>query len=195
MVTIWSLGALILMIYRVTVVQTWNFRPQGQTFLPNFEQSQEIQCSHSNLFTSHLKWDKAHALDCLYNTIYRLENLYPEAAFIVVRDINRATMNFSLNITKSLIFPHSEQTLDHCYSASNNYYPCPVLGNSDHNSILLLLKHRKRQKQEAAFCKMVCRWKEQPILMFKWLLWNHKMGNIKLHIDYIVTHIFKCTDI
>ena len=63
--------------------------------------------------------DKATALDELYGIINGLENVHPEAAFIVVGDFNRANMKKVLPKYHQHIdfFTRGDQTLHHCYTA------------------------------------------------------------------------------
>ncbi|XP_036420865.1 interferon-induced very large GTPase 1-like [Colossoma macropomum] len=87
--------------------------------------------------------DKSCALEVLYETINGLENIHPEAVFIVVGDFNRANLKKVLpKYYQHIKFPtQGEQTLDHCYTAlKDSYKPLtrPAFGKSDYTSILLL---------------------------------------------------------
>ncbi|KAL6466249.1 hypothetical protein MHYP_G00263820 [Metynnis hypsauchen] len=88
--------------------------------------------------------DKSRALEVLYETINGLENVHPEAAFILVEDFNRANLKKVLpKYYQHIKFPtRGEQTLDHCYTTVKDSYkplPRPAFCKADHTSVLLLL--------------------------------------------------------
>ena len=96
--------------------------------------------------------DKATALDELYEIINSLENVHPEAAFIVVGDFNRANMKKVLPKYYQHIdfFTRGDQTLDHCYTTFRGSYkplPRPAFGKADRTSILLLPAYRQKTGQ------------------------------------------------
>ena len=58
--------------------------------------------------------DKSRALEVLYKTINGLENVHPEAVFIVAGDFNRANLKVLSKYYQHIKFPTlGEQTLDH----------------------------------------------------------------------------------
>ena len=82
-------------------------------------------------------------MDELFGIINGLENMHPEAAFIVVGDFNRANMKKVLPKYYQHIdfFTRGDQTHDYCYITFKGSYkplPCPAFGKGDHTSILLL---------------------------------------------------------
>uniref|UniRef100_A0AAZ3R676 Alkylated DNA repair protein AlkB homologue 8 N-terminal domain-containing protein n=1 Tax=Oncorhynchus tshawytscha TaxID=74940 RepID=A0AAZ3R676_ONCTS len=106
------------------------------------------------------------ALNELYLTLCKLESTYPEAAFIVAGDFNKA--NLKTRLPK--LYQHIDcatragKTLDHCYSNFRDAYkalPRPPFGKADHNSILLLPAYRQKLKQEAPTLRSVQRWSDQ----------------------------------
>ncbi len=94
------------------------------------------------------------ALRELYGNISEQETAYPDAAFIVTGDFNKA--NFRTIAPK--YFQHitintcGDHVLDHCYSPFRDAYkslPRPPFGKLDHSSILLLPAYRQKLKREA----------------------------------------------
>src|SRR4029434_4127848 len=77
-----------------------------------------VYCSRYECSLHSPQVDKATALDELYEIINGLENVHPEAAFIVVGDFNRANMKKVLPKYYQHIdfFTRGDQTLDHCYT-------------------------------------------------------------------------------
>ena len=84
--------------------------------------------------------DTSMALNELYLTLCKLETIYPEAAFIVAGDFNKA--NLKTRLPK--FYQHIDcatrggKTLDHCYSNFRDAYkalPRPPFGKADHDSI------------------------------------------------------------
>ncbi|CDQ68745.1 unnamed protein product [Oncorhynchus mykiss] len=106
------------------------------------------------------------ALNKLYLTLCKLESIYPEAAFIVAGDFNKA--NLKTRLPK--LYQHIDcatragKTLDHCYSNFRDAYkalPCSPFGKADHDSILLIPAYRQKLKQEAPALRSVQRWSDQ----------------------------------
>uniref|UniRef100_A0A8C7QER3 DNA-directed RNA polymerase n=1 Tax=Oncorhynchus mykiss TaxID=8022 RepID=A0A8C7QER3_ONCMY len=100
--------------------------------------------------------DISTALNKLYLTLCKLETTYPEAAFIVAGDFNKA--NLKTRLPK--FYQHIDcatragKSLDHCYSNFRDKYNSrPPFGKADHDSILLLPAYRQRLKQEAPALK------------------------------------------
>ncbi|XP_052332830.1 uncharacterized protein LOC127911022 [Oncorhynchus keta] len=110
--------------------------------------------------------DTSMALNELYLTLCRLESIYPEAAFIVAGDFNKA--NLKTRLPK--LYQHIDcttragKTLDHCYSNFRGAYkalPRSPFGKADHDSILLIPAYRQKLKQEAPALRSVQRWSDQ----------------------------------
>jgi hypothetical protein len=106
------------------------------------------------------------ALNELYLTLCELETTYPEAAFIVARDFNKA--NLKTRLPK--FYQHIDcatragETLDHCCSNFRNAYkalPHPPFRKSDHDTILLLPAYRQKLKQQAPALRSVQCWSDQ----------------------------------
>ncbi len=83
------------------------------------------------------------ALRELYGNISEQETAYPEAAFVITGDFNKA--NFRTIAPKYFqhitINTRGDRVLDHCYSPFRDAYkslPRPPFGKSDHSSVLLL---------------------------------------------------------
>ncbi len=81
------------------------------------------------------------ALKELYGNISEQETAYPDAAFIVTGDFNKA--NFRTIAPKYFqhitINTRGDRVLDHCYSPFRDAYkslPRPPFGKSDHSSVL-----------------------------------------------------------
>ena len=95
-----------------------------------------------------------------------MENTFPEAAFIVAGNFNKA--NLKTRLPK--FYQHVDcatragETLDHCYPNFRNAYtalPRPLSGNAHHDSILLLPAYRQKLEQEAPALRSVQRWSDQ----------------------------------
>ncbi len=91
------------------------------------------------------------ALKELYGNISEQETAYPDAAFIVTGDFNKA--NFRTIAPKYFqhitINTRGDRVLDHCYSPFRDAYkslPRPPFGKSDHSSVLLLPSYRQKLK-------------------------------------------------
>jgi hypothetical protein len=94
--------------------------------------------------------DTTTALKELHWTVYKLETVYPEAAFIVDGDFNLRTRlhKFYNHIDCST---HVGNTLNHWYSNFRDAYKAlhhPPIGKSDHDYILLLPSYRQKIKQD-----------------------------------------------
>ena len=87
--------------------------------------------------------DTSMGLNKLYLTLCKLETTYPEGAFIVAGDFNKANLKTRLpKLYQQLdCATRAGKTLDHCYSNFRDAYkalPRPPFGKADHDSILLL---------------------------------------------------------
>ncbi|RXN14101.1 dynein heavy chain [Labeo rohita] len=105
------------------------------------------------------------ALKELYGHISEQETVYPDAAFIVAGDFNKANLRtiaprFFQHIT---INTCGDRALDHCYSPFWDAYrsfPRPPFGKSDHLSILLLPAYRQKLKREAPALREIQCWSD-----------------------------------
>ena len=116
--------------------------------------------------------DTSMALNKLYLTLCKLETTYPEAAFIVAGDFNKANLTTRLpNLNQHLdCATRAGKSLDHCYSNFRDAYkalPRPPFGKADHQSILLLPAYRQKLKQEAPALRSVQRWSDQSDSMLQ----------------------------
>ncbi len=100
------------------------------------------------------------ALRELYGNISEQETAYPDAAFIITGDFNKA--NFRTIAPKYFqhvtINTRGDRILDHCYTSFRDTYkslPCPPFGKSDHSSVLLLPAYRQKLKCEAPALRTV----------------------------------------
>uniref|UniRef100_A0A8K9UJX4 Endonuclease/exonuclease/phosphatase domain-containing protein n=1 Tax=Oncorhynchus mykiss TaxID=8022 RepID=A0A8K9UJX4_ONCMY len=109
--------------------------------------------------------DTSTPLKELPGILCKLETIYPEAAFIVAGDFNKA--NPKTRLPK--FYQHIEcatqagNILDHCHSNFREAYkafPRPFF-KSDHDSILLLPAYRQKLKQETPVLRFVQRWSDQ----------------------------------
>ena len=109
--------------------------------------------------------DTMTALKGLHWTLCKLETIYPEAAFIVAGDFNKANLRARL----PKFYQHFDcstragKTLGH-YSNFRDAYkglPRPPFGKSDHDSILLLPSYRQKLKQEVPVQRTVQRLSDQ----------------------------------
>jgi hypothetical protein len=106
------------------------------------------------------------ALKELHWTLCKLETTYPEAAFIVAGDFNKANLRKTLPKFYKNIYCSTlpELTLDHCYSTLLNAYkalPCTPFGKSDYDSILLLSFYRQKLKHEVPVLRSIQCWSDQ----------------------------------
>ncbi len=106
------------------------------------------------------------ALKELYGNISEQETVYPDAAFIVMGDFNKA--NFRTIAPKYFqqitINTRGDRALDHCYSPFRDAYkslPRPPFGKSDHSSVLLLPAYRQKLKREAPALRTIQCWSDQ----------------------------------
>ena len=116
--------------------------------------------NHSRIYPPQA--DTSMAQNKLYLTLCKLESIYPEAAFIVAGDFNKA--NLKTRLPK--LYQHIDcatragKTLDHCYSNFRDAYkalPRSPFGKADHDSILLIPANRQKLKQEAEVCSTLVR--------------------------------------
>jgi hypothetical protein len=133
----------------------------------------------------------------LHWTSCKPETTYPEAAFIVAGDFNKANLRTRL----SKFYEHIDCP-DHCYSNFQNAYkalPRPPFGKSDHDSILLLPSYRQKLKQEVpVLCTIQC-WSDQSESMrqdcFNHVDWDMFQvaceNNVDANMD-VVTELRKC---
>ncbi len=105
------------------------------------------------------------ALKELYGNISEQETAYPDAAFIVTGDFNKA--NFRTIAPKYIqhitINTRGDRVLDHCYSPFRDDYkslPRPPFGKSDHSSVPA---YRQKLKREAPALRTIQCWSD-PIL-------------------------------
>uniref|UniRef100_A0A4W5PN64 Endonuclease/exonuclease/phosphatase domain-containing protein n=1 Tax=Hucho hucho TaxID=62062 RepID=A0A4W5PN64_9TELE len=110
--------------------------------------------------------DTSTALKEIHWTLCKLETTYPEAAFIVAGDFNKANLKTRLPKCYQHIecATRAHKILDHCYFNVCDAYKAilrPPFGKSDHDSILLLPAYRQKLKQETPVLRSVQRWSDQ----------------------------------
>ncbi len=105
------------------------------------------------------------ALRELYSNISKQETANPDAAFIIMGEVNKA--NFRTIAPKYfqhiIINTRGDRILDHCYSPFRDAYkslPRPPFGKSDHFSVLLL-PYRQKLKCEAPALRTIQCWSDQ----------------------------------
>ncbi len=147
------------------------------------------------------------ALKELYGNISEQETAYPEAAFIVTGDFNKA--NFRTIAPKYFqhitINTRGDRVLDHCYSPFRDAYkslPRPPFGKSDHSPVLLLLAYRQKLKREAPALRTIQCWSDQSdaILQdcFDHVDWDMFQAasddDIEAYSDSVTCFIWKCVE-
>ncbi len=147
------------------------------------------------------------ALKELYGNISKQETTYPEAAFIVTGDFNKA--NFRTIAPKYFqhitINTRGDRVLDHCYSPFLDAYkslPRPPFGKSDHSSVLLLPAYRQKLKREAPALRTIQCWSDQldAILQdcFDHVDWDMFRAasddDIEAYSDSVTCFIRKCVE-
>ena len=119
--------------------------------------------------------DTKMALKELHWTLCKLETIYPEAAFIVAGDFNKA----NLRTRWPKLYQHIDctkcggNTLDHCYSNFRDAYTAllrPPFGKSDPDASLLRLSYRQKLKQDVPVNRNIQRWSDQTDQRFKIVL-------------------------
>ena len=125
------------------------------------------------------------ALNELYLTLCKLESTYPEAAFIVAGDFNKANLKTKL----PKFYQHIDcatragKTLDHCYSNFSDTYkarPRPAFGKSGPAAILLRAADGPGLKQEAPALRSVQRWSDKS---------DSTLQDCFDHLDWDMFHI------
>jgi hypothetical protein len=138
-------------------------------------------------------------------TLCKLETIYPEAAFIVAEDFNKANLRTRLPKFDQHFncCTRASNTLDHYYSNFHNAYnalPRPPFGKSDHDSILLLATYRQKLKQEAPVLRSIQRWSNQSDSTLQYCF-NHvdwdmfqvsSDNNMDVYADSVSGFIRKC---
>ena len=143
------------------------------------------------------------ALKELHWTLCKLENAYPEAAFIVPGDFNKANLRKTLLKFYQHTSTRAAKTLDHCYSNFWDAYkalPCPSFSKSDHDCILLLPSYRQKLKQEVLVLRTNQGWSDQSVSTLQGCfdLADRDMfrvaseNNIDEHTDTATEFIRKC---
>ncbi len=122
------------------------------------------------------------ALKELYGNISEQETVYPDAAFIVTGDFNKA--NFRTIAPKYFqhitINTRGDRVLDHCYSPFRDAYkslPRPPFGKSDHSSVLLLPAYRQKLKREAPALRTI-QWVGSIGRYTAGLFWSRGLGHV-----------------
>ena len=106
--------------------------------------------------------DTTTVLKELHWTLCKLETIYPEAAFIVAGDLNKAWEQGYLNSNQHInCSTRRGNTLDHCYSNFHDAVPRTPFGKSDHDAILLLPSYRQKLKQDVPVTRIIQCWYDQ----------------------------------
>ncbi|KAL0173686.1 hypothetical protein M9458_029654, partial [Cirrhinus mrigala] len=145
------------------------------------------------------------ALKELYGHISEQETVYPDAAFIVAGDFNKANLRtiaprFFQHIT---INTRGDRALDHCYSPFRDAYkslPRPPFGKSDHLSILLLPAYRQKLKREAPALREIQCWSDHSDAILQdcfdhvdWDMFRAASDDhIEVYSDTVTCFIRKC---
>ncbi len=135
------------------------------------------------------------------------ETAYPEAAFIVTGDFNKA--NFRTIAPKYFqhitINTRGDRVLDHCYSPFQDAYkslPRPPFGKSDHSSVLLLPAYRQKLKREAPALRTIQCWSDQSDAILQdcfdhvdWDMFRAASDDdIEAYSDSVTCFIRKCVE-
>lgn len=112
------------------------------------------------------------------------ENEYPEAAFIILGDLNHCNLRKVIpKLYQYVTFPtRGNKTLDHCYCNLKKAYaaePKPHFGKSDHIAILLKSIYINRLKAIPATTRTVNAWTDSA------------MASLQGYLDATDTNIFK----
>ncbi len=152
-------------------------------------------------------WYRPQALKELYGNISEQETAYPEAAFIVTGDFNKA--NFRTIAPKCFqhitINTRGDRVLDHCYSPFRDAYkslPRPPFGKSDHSFILLLPVYRQKLKREAPALRTIQCWSDQSDAILQdsfdhvdWDMFRAASDDdIEVYSDSVMCFIRKCVE-
>ncbi len=147
------------------------------------------------------------ALKELYGNISEQETAYPDAAFIVTGDFNKA--NFRTIAPKYFqhitINTRGDRVLDHCYSPFRDAYkslPRPPFGKSDHSSVLLLPAYSQKLKREAPALRTIQCWLDQSDAILQdcfdhvdWDMFRAASDDdIEAYSDSVTCFIRKCVE-
>ncbi len=145
------------------------------------------------------------ALKELYGNISEQETVYPDAAFIVTGDFNKA--NFRTIAPKYFqhINTRGDRVLDHCYAPFRDAYkslPRPPFGKSDNSSVLLLPAYRQKLKREAPALSTIQCWSDQSDAILQdcfdhvdWEMFRAASDDdIEVHSDTVTCFIRKCVE-
>ena len=116
----------------------------------------------------HPKANTTLALRDLRDIITHLENADPDTVSIILGDFNQANLRHNMpNLKQHVTCPtRGANTLDHCYCKLKDAYKSharSALGNSDHNSVLLVPTHKQKSKQSAPVTQSVQSWSESAV--------------------------------
>ncbi len=143
----------------------------------------------------------------MYGNISEQETAYPDAAFIVTGDFNKA--NFRTIAPKYFqhitINTRGDRVLDHCYSPFRDAYkslPHPPFGKSDHSSVLLLPAYRQNLKLEAPALRTIQCWSDQSDAILQdcfdhvdWDMFRAASDDdIEAYSDSVTCFIRKCVE-
>ncbi len=147
------------------------------------------------------------ALKELYGNISEQETAYPDAAFIVTGNFNKAKFRtiapkYFQHIT---INTRGDRVLDHCYSLFRDAYkslPRPPFGKSDHSSVLLLPAYRQKLKREAPALRTIQCWSDQSDAILQDCLYHVDWDmfraasddDIEAYSDSVTCFIRKCVE-
>ncbi len=147
------------------------------------------------------------ALKELYGNISEQETAYPDAAFIVTRDFNKANFRTiapkyfqHITITRVVIVYWTTATL--LYRDAYKSLSRPPFGKSDHSSVLLLSAYRQKLKREAPALRTIQCWSDQSeaILQdcFDHVDWDMFQAasddDIEAYSDTVTCFIRKCVE-
>ena len=135
----------------------------------------------------------------------KLETIYPESAFIVAGDFNKANLRTRLPKFYQHIdcSTRTSATLDHCYSNFCKAFKAltrPPFSKSDHDSILVLFSSRQKLKEEAPVLRSIQHWSDQSDATlqdcFDHVDWDMfrvaSDNNIDVYTDSVSEFIRKC---
>ena len=145
------------------------------------------------------------AIKELHWTTWKLETIYPEAAFIIAGDFNKAHLRTRLPKIYQHIdcATHLGKILIQCCSNFRNAYkafPRAPFGKSNHDAILLLSSYRQNLKQDVPVTRTIQHWSDQWEAKlqdcFDHADWNMfrsaSENNIDLYADSVSVFIKKC---
>lgn len=140
----------------------------------------------------------------LADHIMEVENSNPDTVVLALGDFNHVSLKKALPRYKPQIHiaTRLNNTLDQCYSSIPEAYHAVArapIGESDHNTILLIPKYRQKLKLAKPTVKHFRKWSSQAIETlqdcFDSTFWTDGQDNINTYTDTVTSYIYFCESV